>query len=283
FFARRGVRIRHDLPRLVRASELTSMCTAPCYLAPLAAEPGGTRAALIVDGPAIAFLLEGSLGGDGSAVPELSPKGLSVAQHAFIARLSKGLVGVVSSALNDAIGLRLSPLPRTGDERGAGAFIALPMEILDPSADDPDQPVGTVTLALSKLALLAAGARREKPRHHPDERVVRALERTELDVVVELGRIRLPLMQVARLMPGDTLRLAVPVEDGKVDVRIDDKTLFRARPTTSGSQLAVRLLDDARPEPSPSFAPSTAPRSERPSLKPPTPSGRPPTSLRPTP
>ena len=54
---------------------------------------------------------------------------------------------------------------------------------------------------------------------------------------------------------GDTLRLAVPVEGGTVDVRVEDQVLFRGRPTTSGSQLAVRVLSGDQ-APSPSMPPA---------------------------
>ena len=255
FFSRRGVEVRPELAKVVPAQDLGDQLTAPGYVAPLVTAPGGTRAALGFDGDAIAFLLEGSLGGDGSMLPELSPTGLSVAQHAFIARLAQSVVACLSTTLSDQLGLSLEPLPRSSGDAAGGAFITLPLRLFDPGADDPTAPVGQVVLAISKHALLALRDHRQTARSHPDERVVAALRHTEVEVVAELGRIALPLAALTRLRPGDTLRLAVPVEGGTVDVRVEDQVLFRGRPTTSGSQLAVRVLSGDQ-APSPSMPPA---------------------------
>ena len=242
FFSRRGVEVRAEPAKVVPAQELADQLRAPAYVAPLVTAPGGTRGALGFDGDAIAFLLEGSLGGDGSMLPELSPSGLSVAQHAFIARLAQSVVTCLSTTLDAELGLTLEALPRASGDAVGGAFATLPLDLYDPGSDDPTSPAGRIVLAISKHALLALREHRQCARAHPDERVVAVLRRTEVDVVAELGRIALPLSALTRLRPGDTLRLAVPVEGGTVDVRVEDQVLFRGRPTTIGSQLAVRVL-----------------------------------------
>jgi flagellar motor switch protein FliM len=254
FFSRRGVVVSAESPKVMFAPDVVEALTRPGYVAPLVAEPGGTRAALGFDGPAIAFLLEGSLGGDGSMIPELDEEGLSVAQLAFIARLAQGVANTLSTTLSEATGVKLTPLPKSTGDAAGGALVTMTFGLFDPNAENPDEPVGRILLAISKHALLTTKHRRD-PRLEPDERVVSALKRTEVDVIAELGRVMLPLSDVARLLPGDVLRLGIPVEGGTIDVRVDGHVLFSGRPTTCGSQLAVRI-EGNEPIPQPASLPA---------------------------
>ena len=68
-------------------------------------------------------------------------------------------------------------------------------------------------------------------------------------MVAELGRVPMSLGDLGLLQVGDTLRVPVAV-NGAVDVRVEDVPLFKGRPTTAGSQLAVRLIEETRVSPS---------------------------------
>jgi flagellar motor switch protein FliM len=201
----------------------------------LATDPGGWRAALVIDANATSFLMEGALGGDGSSLPELSSKGLSGAQAAIIGRVADRIATAFSSVLVESTRFGFTKLPSTTEGPPGGALLAsLGLGLGEHSE------YGTLTLLLAKEALLgtaAAPAAREAP---VDPRVIGTLVGVELELVVELGRLSMTLGALSALRAGDTLLLDVPV-DGTVAVRVGDQNLLTGRPTTSGSRLAVRV------------------------------------------
>ncbi|MBM4376315.1 MAG: FliM/FliN family flagellar motor switch protein [Deltaproteobacteria bacterium] len=277
FLGRRRATAVATTPSTVRANTFGKELEDPFYVCSLAAEPGGSRAMLALDAAAIAFLLEGMLGGDGSDSPKLAKKGLSAPQRAFIDRIVGNIVTSVSSSLAKALGLSLTKLPQLMNERPAdGVVVMLPIEFHDAapktveskkdfSLDDFEMPsksgassspgasgdatvFGTMFIAVSKTALIAARAANLANRvEHVDPRLAASLRQVEVSVVAELGRVRLTLGGLSALRVGDTLRLDVPVE-GDVDVRVEDQPLFRGQPTTHGSQLAIQVTECRTPE-----------------------------------
>lgn len=279
FLGRRRATAVAGSPKTLRASAFGKDLDDPYYVCSLAAEPGGSRAMLALDAHAIAFLLEGMLGGDGSDTPKLAKKGLSAPQRAFIDRIVTNVVSSVSGSLQKVLGLSLTKLPALGNEISAdGVVVELPIEFHDAtpkaveskkefSLDDFDVPsmrggrpsspggaeeanvLGTMFLAISKTALNAArAANLTKKLERVDPRIAATMRAVEVNVVAELGRIRLSLGDLSRLQVGDTLRLDVPV-DGDVEVRVEEQALFRGQPTTHGSQLAIQVTECRTPEP----------------------------------
>ncbi|MBM4357977.1 MAG: FliM/FliN family flagellar motor switch protein, partial [Deltaproteobacteria bacterium] len=226
---------------------------------------------------AIAFLLEGMLGGDGSDTPKLAKKGLSAPQRAFIDRIAGTIVGGLSVALAKSVGLSLTKLPELVNERsGDGMLVQLSIDFRDttpkveekrefslddfnaPSTrgdkQDSDVPThsgkcfGTAVIAVSKTALnVARAANQSKKVERIDPRVASTMRNVEVDVVAELGRLRVTLGELAHLRVGDTLRLDVPV-NGDVELRIASQVVFKGQPTTVGSQLAVQIVETRGPE-----------------------------------
>jgi flagellar motor switch protein FliM len=241
FFTRRGIHPQPGAPEVMSSRELAAELAPPCYVVELAADPGGARAALCLDAGAIAFVLEGTLGGDGRRLPHLDPQGLTAAQRAFVARISDSIVAELSAALARALGVRLRRMPdRQGEKTVDGAMVAMSLELADGDSIGAP-PLGRIVIALSKHVLtgLAARGATERPARI-DERVVRTLEETEVELVAELGRLKLSISDVSQLAVGTTLRLDVPVK-GEIDVRVGDCALFRGQPTARGSQLAIRI------------------------------------------
>jgi flagellar motor switch protein FliM len=66
------------------------------------------------------------------------------------------------------------------------------------------------------------------------------IEEVELELVVELARIRMTLGHLSVLKAGDTIRLDVPV-GAAVDVRADGHVVLRGQPTTNAGQIAIRI------------------------------------------
>lgn len=271
FLVRRKVELSFAEPQLMNADEVVDQLTGPCHVSHLVAEPGGARARLAFDARAVAFLLDGSLCGDGSKTQPLDAKGLSAAQKAFIEQLSESIVTGLSTTLERQIGLALTTMPQTRNGHSAsGALVALTFTFMDadePNAsaeeddflfedeqkkeddetpEEPKEPHGTMVLAISKSALMSARVSHGKHTDVIDQRVIATMEEVCVDVVAELGRVVMSVAQLAALRVGHTLRVPVPV-NGAVNVRVEDVPLFKARPTTSGSQLAIKLMDTTPP------------------------------------
>lgn len=301
FLGRRRAAPIAGVPSTVRASEFGKDLEEPVFVCSLAADPGGSRAMFALDGRAIAFLLEGMLGGDGSEPTRLAKRPLSTPQRAFIDRIAGTIVQGLSSALAKTVGLSLTKLPERVNERSSdGVLVQLPIEFHDvaPKAEEkkefslddfdapslngadgepppeeggPKETLGTVVIAVSKNALnVARSGNQEKRPKRSDPRVEATLRQVEVDVVAELGRVRLSLSKVARLKVGDTLRLDVPV-NADIDVRVADQLLFKGQPTTMGSQLAIHVVERIGPVSSGVSSGSQAsepPAEERPAASP---------------
>ncbi|MEM1029381.1 MAG: FliM/FliN family flagellar motor switch protein [Myxococcota bacterium] len=269
FMGRRHVDIVPGAPRLCDAAGVTTTLVPPVHSVPLAVEPGGGRGCLAVDGRAISFLLDGTLGGDGRELPQLDGEGLTAAQRAFITRMMGTLATTISGAMRHAIGISLATLPDDDGQRSVtGPMVALtlrfegriedaeeddPEEFLfadmDEDEDDPSPSIdtfGTMVLSVAKSALVTARRREVRPLAVANPRVMGSLELTQVELAAELGRMTLPLGDLLRMRPGDTLRLPVAVGSA-VDLRVGTQRLLKAHPTTSGSQLAVRIAGAESP------------------------------------
>jgi flagellar motor switch protein FliM len=214
-------------------AELADEPGAPRHTVALRTDPDGAAAVLSVDAIAVAFLLDGALGGSGSSPPALAAEGLTGPQRALLGRLLAGLVPAFAAVLEAGLGVRLRK-PATPDEEGRVAPLILVRFRLGEAG-----AAGTVTLALAREAILSsssAGRRTDAM----NALVAAALGAVELELIVELGRVRLTLRDLAALRVGDVLALPTVV-GAAVPVRADGQVLLRGHPTTSGSHVALRV------------------------------------------
>lgn len=233
FIARRGLGVAFEGARPALTEVVAGALPRPHHVVAVTAEPGGLRGALLFDAGAAALVLDGVLGGDGRAPPTLSPDGLSPAQVALLGRAAEGLIRALSDALGARLGVRLAAAPAPRDEPAGESPLAIVLAF-------GAEPEGRVVLFLAKEAVLAReehGASDDGP---TDARVAATLEGVELELVVELARVRMALGTVGRLRVGDTLPLDLPV-DGSVAVRTDGRVLLRGRPTAVGGCIAVQI------------------------------------------
>jgi flagellar motor switch protein FliM len=237
FLARRNVPITLSYSRAVPVAELLESLARPIHATHLVITPGGGGGALLFDAGAIGMFLDGVLGGDGGKLPELLPSGLTSPQTALIAGLATGIVRALSDALASSLGMTLAcRSAELHDATVDSAPIACLLELGEPEG----AVVGRVAILLAKEPLLAACPEAEPPSAATDPRVASVLEGVELDLVAELGSLRLSLREVARLGVGDTLRLDAAV-GATVSVRAEGCELFRGRPTTSGGRIALKI------------------------------------------
>ncbi|TAK21644.1 MAG: hypothetical protein EPO40_29535 [Myxococcaceae bacterium] len=236
FLARREVPITLGWARALPMSDALRDLPRPVHVSALTVEPGRAPGALVLDTNALRLLLDGVLGGDGRALPTLDAAGLTAPQRALVGRTVEGIVRAVGEVLASRIGVN----------------IALASDRPDPNASDGTSIVcafmlgadlGRVLLVLPKNALLGPGAAITSALPAPENynpHVLRALDGVDLELVVELARVPARLDVVLGLKVGDTLPLGIPVSD-PVSVRIDDKPMFRGRPTTVAGCIAVRI------------------------------------------
>jgi flagellar motor switch protein FliM len=235
FLARRNVPITLSYSRAVPIGELVESLSRPVHATHLVIAPGGGGGMLLLDSGAIGLFLDGVLGGDGSQLPELSAAGLSGPQTALVAGLAAGIVRAFSDAFNVSPGISLAcRTAEIHDATVASAPIACMLELGNEGEG------GRVAVVLAKEPLLAACPDVEPLSGGCDVGVASVLEGVELDLVAELGRLRLPLRDLAHLQVGDTLRLDATV-GATVGVLAEGHELFRGRPTTSSGRIALKL------------------------------------------
>jgi flagellar motor switch protein FliM len=235
FIGRNALPVKMKLVQAVSTESTMEMLKKPWHLAHLSIEPGGSAGMLAFDGAAVAMVLDGLLGGEGKAPPPLTAALLTTTQNALMARVATGVCASFSEALARA-GLTLAP--RAKDAPEAQAETAPITCIIEVGEGDH---VGQIVLAIAKDAVLAkAGGEVMKDPAAPDARIAGTVERIEVELVAELGRARMRLRDIARLQPGETLRLDAPLT-GSVDVLAQGKPIFSGRPTAINGQIAVRL------------------------------------------
>lgn len=236
FLARSGVEVAAEPARIESAAELVASHASPGLVVDLVTAPGGTRALLTADAAAIGIILEGMLGGGVDAIATAPVDRLTTARRALATRALDAVRVELSTSLAHGLGLTFDAVPRSADEPADGRPVAVTAVVHAFGLE------GRITLALASEAVAARLTHPEPTATEGDARIANVLGEVELDLVIELGRLRVPLARLASLSVGDTLRLDVPV-DGAVTVRVTGTPLFSAQPTTVGRQIAVRIVE----------------------------------------
>lgn len=243
FLARRGIPVTLGYAKAMPLAAVLQEIEAPIHVTRLNVNPGGGRGALVFDAGMLALLLDGVLGGDGSNTPKLESEGLTQPQLAVVQGVVATILRALAETLSARLGVKLEALPPAGpggDVSAEGVPVACALDL----STREGERIGRVTLLLPKEALLhAMGAAETGAAAKADPRIVAALDDVELEVVVELTRLKMSLGDVTELRAGDTLSLDLPV-DGAVIVRTEDRVLMRGRPTTVGGRIAVRPLSE---------------------------------------
>ncbi len=236
FLGRHGTPVALCFARAIPIGELLGDLPRPMHATHVAVTPGGSRGAVILDAGAIAMVLDGVLGGDGTAPPQLDPAGLSPPQVALVSRVVDGVVRSFSEVLarRFSVALQVSA-PDSDDASSETAPVVCSFEL------GAGAQIGRVMLLIAKEALVGgAEERRDTPPSAVDPRVADVVEQVEIDLVAELARMKMSLGHLSSLRVGDTIRLDVPV-GGAINVRADGRVVLRGHPTTNAGQIAIRI------------------------------------------
>jgi flagellar motor switch protein FliM len=234
YLARRKIPVTAEAARAALRTEVMDPIAKPFYVSPLCVG-GGTRptGALVIDAKAIAHGLDGMLGSGRGGLPELDPAGLSAAQIALAARLARSLV----AAFHEVLAPLGAPLAIAGDAPGGlGGAVLVACAVRIGEGDT----AGTIVLLVPAGEIEVQDAAEAAPPDAGPE-THGAVAEVELEVVAELGRVRLGLNRVAALQVGDVLRLPLSV-DAPARLHVGGHGLFLGKPTTCGSQIGVEIF-----------------------------------------
>jgi len=224
FLARKRVAVTADPTTCTSFAELAADETI-VYTTAFHEKTSNTRGVVLFDEAALARVLDGVLGG-GDVITLPSPK-LTSAQTALASRVGTAILRGLGDVLAGRLGVALEP--SASKEIDAGAAVALTL-VLDGG--------GRISIALPLASIRAEEPSADADRIDPG--IEAAMNDVELDVVAELGKVRLSLDTIMKLQVGQVLRLSLPLDE-RARVSAGGATLFHGRPTASGDVVAVAL------------------------------------------
>lgn len=227
FLARKRLAVAPGTPRCLSFADIAAD-DALVYTAAFNEKTSNTRGLILFDEAGLARVLDGVLGG-GDATTLPSPK-LTSAQTALANRVAVGLVRAVGEALSGRLGLAIEA--SANKDIDAGVAVVVPLTI---------EGGGTISVALPLPCIKVDPAAEEaeaKIEENPD--IAAAMADVELDVVAELGTVRLSLAAISKMQVGDVIRLPLRLDE-RARVAAGGAVLWSGRPTASGEVVAVAL------------------------------------------
>jgi flagellar motor switch protein FliM len=226
FLTRKRVGVVAAPPRTALFADLAS--AVPNIAFTMAFVAGASRApgVLAIDAAGLSRILDGVLGG-GDADPSVLEAGsLSSAQSALAGRVSEGILRAFGEAVRSRLGLTIeATAAATPTQAGVGAVLTLALA-----------GGGVVALAIP-LSVLGDG---QAVVESSDGRIAAVMVDVEVDVIAELGKVRLPLSALAALAVGDIVQLSLPLDE-RARICVGGALLFRGRPTSSGATVAIAI------------------------------------------
>jgi flagellar motor switch protein FliM len=212
----------------------------PVFEIVLEAEDGPAWACLTLGPEALAVMLEGALGGSEKNASSGIGADLTLAQAALVSKLARKLAEDFAEAVKIEVGIILRPTSArsipAGDERDAAFADGLRSEC----AFEGMPGDARMAIAMGAEALESASKGEAEEEDDNDPRMVEAITEVPVEVVAELGRVKLGLRRVLSLEVGQVLRLATAVDD-PVIVRVAGVEKFRGAPVISRGQLSVEI------------------------------------------
>lgn len=228
FLSRRRLGVSGEAPRCVTFAQLASDGSL-VHATPFAigARASSTvRGLVLLDDVAFGRILDGVLGGEGNAPETAVMTAPTSAQTALASRVTANMLKSFAGVLGPALDVAIEPTPNKDVEAGTAVVVALAIE-----------GGGRVILA---VPLSAVGEEEPAAAEHLDSGIAEAMTEVEVDVVAELGKVRLSLEAIARFQVGDVIRLSLPLDE-RARVCAGGATLFHGRPTASGDTVAVAI------------------------------------------
>ena len=226
FLTRKRVAVVAAPARTVLFAELESAVPNIAFTMAFASGPNQAPGVLAVDAAGIARILDGVLGG-GELEPSAEPSTtLSSAQLALGSRVAEGVLRAFGEAVRARLGIVLEAMPgATPTQAGAAAVVAFTLA-----------GGGVVALALP-LSVLGDN---HSSVESSNGRIAAVMVDVEVDVIAELGKVRLPLSALAALAVGDIVQLSLPLDE-RARICAGGAVLFRGRPTAAGASIGIAI------------------------------------------
>jgi flagellar motor switch protein FliM len=240
FLVKRRARIAADAVAIVDLGADRVVAQGPIYEVLLEAADSPAWGLLTLNSEALSLLLEGVLGGDGATATSLG-SGLTLAQNALVTRITRALAEDFAEAVKAEVGITLgvevAHSVATGDEREASFPDGLSVDC----TFEGIAGAARISIAIGAEALESAARENDLPPvQSGDPRMAEALSEVPVEVVAELGCVKLGLRRVLALQVGQVLRLETAVDDAVV-VRVAGTKKFVGVPVISRGQLSVEI------------------------------------------
>lgn len=223
FIARKRLPVKLEPARCISFADLAAD-DAIVYTSAWSEKTSNARGLVFFDEAGLARVLDGALGGgDATKLPSLK---LTSAQNALASRVTVAVVKAFAEALSNKLGLSIEASANKEIDGGIAVVLSLGIE-----------GGGIISVALP-LACIRADEPSEAPK--VDEGIANAMLDVDVDIVAELGKVRLSLEAIAKLQVGDVVRLSLPLDE-RARVSAGGAVLFHGRPTASGDVVAVAL------------------------------------------
>lgn len=225
FVARKRISVVAAPPRTKLFTEIASTIPNLAFSTAFSLRRSG-RGLLAVDAVGIARILDGALGGGDPIEGEVSEGPLSSARLALANKVAAALLAGFGEALRARLSIEIDPTPASGAPPETGACAAISFTMAGG---------GHIVLALPLAALVEGDHTTEG-----DGAMAAAIEDVEIDVVAELGKVRVPLSALSALAVGDVLTLPLAIDD-RARVSAGKIVLFRGRPTAVGTTIGIQI------------------------------------------
>ncbi|MFO0676833.1 MAG: FliM/FliN family flagellar motor switch protein [Polyangiaceae bacterium] len=231
---RRGIQVTFSGVRSTSQSSLFAELHGPTHVTPFNVRSATHVGAFIFDIEAIDATIDGVLGGKGHVATTTRTR-LSAAQRAFMSRIGSGVLDACSETWIAREGI---PLVVSGKELARSLDDATVVVASFEFGEEGSG--GKVLVAFPRDALTDAQAGQDTSVDDSDPRISSVVEAVEVELVAELGRIRMPLSELERMTVGSTFVVGTPV-GGVVSVRVRDREILTAEPTTESGHIALRV------------------------------------------
>lgn len=197
---------------------------------------------LSLNAGAVQVLLQGALGGGSVSAAASGFNGeLTLAQRALVTRVARSLAADFASAVRDEVGLTLNMVSAhtrsEGEDDGPAHSDGLRVDCTFEGIE------GDASLSIVVSAEALEAAARDNDDDAPpaaDPKMAEAMRDVPVELVAELGVLKLGLRQILSLKVGQVLRLQTALED-PVLVRIGGVPKFVGVPVVSRGQLSIEV------------------------------------------
>ena len=227
FLTRKRVAVVAGPTRTALFADLATAIPKLTFTMAIAAGPNRAAGIIALDAFGAARLLDGTLGGgDLDVTGAEEDTHLSSAQSALAGRVMESILKGFAEGLKSRLGLVIEATPKAAlTTSGAAAIVTLTLA-----------GGGAVALALPLSVLEDSPSVADAK----DTGMAEAMIDVEVDVIAELGNVRLPLSRIAALMVGDIVQLSLPLDE-RARVCAGGAVLFRGRPKSTGASIGIEI------------------------------------------